>query len=75
MKKLAKMNPAVQPDTGNLLEELRGLIEQARQRVAVTINREMTLLYWNIGSVFARTFCAKNAPRTVSRLCNHWLHN
>lgn len=32
-----------------LLGDIRQMIEQARQAVAVTINAELTLLYWNIG--------------------------
>ena len=37
------------PDTGLLLQELRGLIEQTRERVATTVNRELTLLHWHLG--------------------------
>ncbi len=32
-----------------LLDELRGLIQGARDRVARTVNRELILLYWTIG--------------------------
>ena len=31
------------------LAKISGLIEQARRKVAITINEEMVLLYWNIG--------------------------
>jgi predicted nuclease of restriction endonuclease-like (RecB) superfamily len=37
------------PETNALLAELRGLIVGTRERLAVTINRELTLLHWNIG--------------------------
>lgn len=33
----------------SLLAELRQLIDSARQRVAMTVNAELTLLYWQIG--------------------------
>jgi len=33
-----------------LLKEVRRLIESSRQKVAVTVNAEMTMLYWHIGS-------------------------
>ena len=33
----------------NLFDRISGLIEQARRKVATTINQEMVLLYWNIG--------------------------
>ncbi len=32
-----------------LFEEISGLIERARRKVATTINEEIVLLYWNIG--------------------------
>jgi len=32
-----------------IFDKISGLIEQARQRVATTINQEMVILYWNIG--------------------------
>ena len=36
-------------DESQLLEAVVGLIDQARDRVAATVNQELTLLYWNIG--------------------------
>jgi hypothetical protein len=35
--------------SGELLGDIRGLIEESRQQVATTVNVGMTLLYWNIG--------------------------
>ncbi len=32
-----------------LIDNIKQLIESSRQRVAVTVNSEITLLYWNIG--------------------------
>ncbi len=32
-----------------LVSDVKRLIEEARQRVAVSVNAELTLLYWNIG--------------------------
>ncbi len=32
-----------------ILAELRALIEGARQRVAISVNRELVLLYWDLG--------------------------
>lgn len=32
-----------------LLPDLRSRVEQARQRAAVAVNRELVLLYWDIG--------------------------
>lgn len=34
---------------GDLLGKIAGLIEKARRKVALTINQEMVVLYWNIG--------------------------
>jgi predicted nuclease of restriction endonuclease-like (RecB) superfamily len=36
-------------DTSALLGDIRELIEDARERTAVAVNRELTLLYWNMG--------------------------
>ena len=33
-----------------LLAELRGLIDQARNRVAIAVNAELTMLYWRVGN-------------------------
>lgn len=33
----------------SLSSEVRSLIEQGRQQVAVTVNAAMTLLYWQVG--------------------------
>lgn len=35
--------------TTGLFDKIYGLIEQARRKIATTINQEMVLLYWNIG--------------------------
>ena len=33
----------------SLVGEIKTLIEQSRQQVAVTVNATMTILYWQIG--------------------------
>jgi len=42
------LTPADQTEA-RLLGDLRTLIEGARERVAATVNQELTLLYWDIG--------------------------
>ena len=43
--------PPSQPQTADrLLSDIRGLIEQARQQVARTVNSAMVGLYWHIGT-------------------------
>lgn len=42
------MNPVV-PGSDPLLDDLRSLIDQSRQRIASVINAELTQLYWAIG--------------------------
>ena len=37
-----------------LLNDLRSIIESARQRVAMAVNTEMTLLYWSVGERIKR---------------------
>ena len=36
--------------SGDLIGDIRRLIESARQNVAVTVNAGLTILYWQIGS-------------------------
>ena len=38
----------------NLLKSLIGLIDNARRRVALTVNSELTVLYWEIGNKINR---------------------
>ena len=51
MKKGAKKSAAVVVgDDTALLGDVRSLIEASRQRVATTVNTELALLYWQIGT-------------------------
>ncbi|ODS38184.1 MAG: cytoplasmic protein [Candidatus Altiarchaeales archaeon WOR_SM1_86-2] len=36
---------------GDIFEKISALIEEARRKVAATINQEMVVLYWNIGKI------------------------
>jgi predicted nuclease of restriction endonuclease-like (RecB) superfamily len=48
MKETLPTNLAVKPEA-NLLTDIRELIESSRQRVAVGVNSELSLLYWHVG--------------------------
>src|ERR1044071_2114358 len=39
----------IEPDVAGLLGDLRHLINEARERAAVAVNRELTLMHWHIG--------------------------
>lgn len=39
----------VQLENKKLLSDVRTLIKSAKERVAVAVNAQMTILYWNIG--------------------------
>ncbi len=41
--------PALPADYGDLLAALKARIGEARLRAAVSVNRELVLLYWEIG--------------------------
>jgi predicted nuclease of restriction endonuclease-like (RecB) superfamily len=47
MRKKVVLPP--QPSTDSLVVEIRNLIAQSRQQVAVTVNSAITVLYWQIG--------------------------
>jgi predicted nuclease of restriction endonuclease-like (RecB) superfamily len=53
MSKILKLN------TDSLIAELKDLINQTRNRVATTVNSELTMLYWHIG-LRIRTEVLKN---------------
>jgi len=46
---VAVQSPLVPVAPRALLSELRGLIASARERLAVSVNAELSLLYWNVG--------------------------
>ena len=49
MKEIKKNKGLAETSSGQVFDKIAGLIEQARQKVATTINQEMVILYWNIG--------------------------
>ena len=44
------MNDLIKQNPDTLIKELRELINETRGRVAATVNAELTMLYWHIGS-------------------------
>ena len=50
---MTENNPITDPDS-TLLPDIRRLIEEARDSVAVTVNAHLTRLYWKIGSRIRR---------------------
>src|SRR5580658_1930083 len=47
---MADEDTSLTPSIAGLLIDVRKLIEEARERTAVAVNRELTILYWNIGN-------------------------
>lgn len=43
-----------------LLNEIAWLIDNSRKKVAVTVNQELTLLYWNIGKIINEDILKKD---------------
>ncbi|NVM21368.1 MAG: hypothetical protein HWN68_06270 [Desulfobacterales bacterium] len=60
------------PIPGNLISDIRRLIETARQNVAVTVNTGLTILYWQIGNRIRQDILkekrAKYGKETVATL-------
>ena len=48
-RRVATKAPRRASVSGPLLSDIRGLIEQARQHLATTVNSALTTLYWHIG--------------------------
>lgn len=49
MKDVETNNSIVNTCSQSLIQDLRQIIEQARGRVAATVNYELTMMYWHIG--------------------------
>jgi len=49
MNKIKKSKGHTETSSAQVFDRVSGLIEQARRKVATTINQEMVMLYWNIG--------------------------
>lgn len=45
------MNHLITSNPDTLFQEIAKLIENARKTVISTINREMVILYWNVGNI------------------------
>ena len=39
----------IQPDSGSFVSDISQLIAHAKQRAAISVNNELTLLYWHVG--------------------------
>ena len=54
LSELITVPPDDSPDVVTLLGDLRQLINEARERAAVAVNRELTLMHWHIGDRIRR---------------------
>ena len=65
----------VQGTSSLLMKDLRHIIDFARQRVAVTANAELTMMYWHIGERINREVLgnqrAEYGKRIVSAVSTH----
>jgi hypothetical protein len=76
------MSNDLSPQENVLFQEIRQMIDAAKQRVAIAINAEITLLYWQIGKriqteVLQGQRAEYGLPRRfqTSQLCLHCGHN
>lgn len=73
MTKITAKNTEVTAPPISLLGDIKKLIEKSRQSVAVTVNTEMSILYWNIGKRVNKEFLgnqrAEYGKQIVSTLC------
>ena len=59
------------PPIGELAADIRSLIEATRLRVAQTVNAELVLLYWLIGSRIRRDVLRERGRSTGKKLSLH----
>jgi predicted nuclease of restriction endonuclease-like (RecB) superfamily len=66
---MTTLSPLPNDDYASLLAELKEKIRAARLRAAVSVNRELILLYWNIGrEILARQTKEGWGARVIDRL-------
>ncbi|UUZ65921.1 DUF1016 N-terminal domain-containing protein [Polaromonas sp. P1-6] len=70
----------VSPDEQPLYTELRALIASSRQRLAGTVNAELTRLYWSVGErlrteVLGGADRAKYGDQLINRVGVSWRKN
>jgi hypothetical protein len=67
--------PDETPDVNALLSDLRLLIEQARERTAVAVNCELTLMHWHVGDRIRKDILqeerAAYGERVVATVARH----
>ena len=80
-----KIKPIVPTDisvVGNLMTDLRQIIDEARIHVASTANYELTMMYWHIGERINRvvlgneraTYGKQIVPQVATQLQNIYGH-
>ncbi len=81
MNEIEKNNHIVsQSSTQSLIQDLRQIIEQARNHVAATANYELTMMYWHIGERINREVlvnqCAEYGKQIVAQAARQlsWSH-
>lgn len=57
---LLLMIPAERPTSVALFEQIKNLIEQSRRNVAISVNTELTLLYWQVGQTIHQDILRHN---------------
>ena len=56
------------PELAGLLTDVRKLIADARERAAVAVNRELTLLYWNVGNRIRKDVLGEERAEYAQRI-------
>ena len=80
-----EIKPIVPTDisvVGNLMTDLRQIIDEARMHVAYTANYELTMMYWHIGERINRvvlgneraTYGKQIVPQVATQLQNIYGH-
>lgn len=61
------MKKDIEPNKDKLIESIKEIIKNARRSVAINVNSELLIAYWNIGKVIVENEKANNADTTSSR--------
>ncbi len=54
-----------QPMNKMFYHDLKGIVEQSKQEIAVGVNATMSMMYWQIGKEYGNSFSLKNLRRMI----------
>lgn len=65
----------IQIHSDNIFKGIQGIIENARNKVAIFVNAETTFLYWQIGNYINQQLIVENRQDMETKYLRHCRNN